>query len=347
MQAEAASERSLPWELRAGLALPLPSAVLGVLLASALFGVQVLLHGIWGYPVWDFDEPGAYANGLAHAALVGAILVAYTIASSAYFSVVAARDLRGLVSDAFIARVGPRGVRVLGTGPRALRGSRLAGAAGFGLGLVLIFGPPAMGDPDPLHRSFRDTAWVAAVLLVFFWLFARTVYLGVHRTRELARLAREELEVDLFDLRPLDAFGRVSLRLSLLFSIGGSLLVLLELADPIDRTLPLIVIVIGGTVAFALAVLVIPVRGVRRRIRAAKRAELDRLTDALRALREAPGAEPGRIADLVALRSYVEGVREWPFDAPTLRRFGLYLLIPLGSWLGGAFVERLLGAALD
>ena len=40
-------------------------------------------------------------------------------------------------------------------------------------------------------------------------------------------------------------------------------------------------------------------------------------------------------------------VREWPFDAPSMLRFALYLAIPLGSWLGGAFVERLLGAALD
>lgn len=40
-------------------------------------------------------------------------------------------------------------------------------------------------------------------------------------------------------------------------------------------------------------------------------------------------------------------MREWPFDAPTLARFLLYVAIPLGSWIGGALVERLLGAALD
>jgi hypothetical protein len=28
-------------------------------------------------------------------------------------------------------------------------------------------------------------------------------------------------------------------------------------------------------------------------------------------------------------------------------RFGLYLAIPLGSWLGGALVERLLTTALE
>ena len=31
----------------------------------------------------------------------------------------------------------------------------------------------------------------------------------------------------------------------------------------------------------------------------------------------------------------------------TLTRFFLYVAIPLGSWVGGALVERLLGAALD
>ena len=46
------------------------------------------------------------------------------------------------------------------------------------------------------------------------------------------------------------------------------------------------------------------------------------------------------IAELVAYRTTVESVKNWPFDNPTLVRFSLYLLIPLGSWLGGAFVER-------
>jgi predicted MFS family arabinose efflux permease len=40
-------------------------------------------------------------------------------------------------------------------------------------------------------------------------------------------------------------------------------------------------------------------------------------------------------------------VREWPVDASTLTRFALYLAIPVGSWLGGALVERLVNALLD
>jgi len=48
-----------------------------------------------------------------------------------------------------------------------------------------------------------------------------------------------------------------------------------------------------------------------------------------------------------AFEARIEAAREWPFDASTFMRFALYLMIPLGSWLGGAFVERLVDAALQ
>jgi hypothetical protein len=62
--------------------------------------------------------------------------------------------------------------------------------------------------------------------------------------------------------------------------------------------------------------------------------------------RAGPGALPS-LADWIAYRGLIESVREWPVDAPTLRRFTLYLAIPLGSWLGGALVERMIDALLD
>jgi hypothetical protein len=73
-----------------------------------------------------------------------------------------------------------------------------------------------------------------------------------------------------------------------------------------------------------------------------KHAELARSTAQLRA-RAAAGAReaPGSLADALAWRRHVEAVPDWPIDLPTLRRFMLYLAIPLGSWLGGALVDRL------
>ena len=51
-------------------------------------------------------------------------------------------------------------------------------------------------------------------------------------------------------------------------------------------------------------------------------------------------AEQPTIAEITAYQNVIENIRNWPFDSPTLLRFTLYLMIPLGSWLGGALVER-------
>ena len=50
--------------------------------------------------------------------------------------------------------------------------------------------------------------------------------------------------------------------------------------------------------------------------------------------------------ELVAYEARIESVREWPFDSGTLSRFLLYLALPLGSWAGGALVERAIDGLL-
>jgi hypothetical protein len=53
------------------------------------------------------------------------------------------------------------------------------------------------------------------------------------------------------------------------------------------------------------------------------------------------------MSEVVAYQQLVDGVREWPFDASTLVRFAIYLLIPLASWSGGAVVERVIDSLLE
>jgi hypothetical protein len=43
----------------------------------------------------------------------------------------------------------------------------------------------------------------------------------------------------------------------------------------------------------------------------------------------------------------LQSLHTWPIDVSTLLRFGLYLVVGLGSWLGAAFVERLVGLVFD
>jgi hypothetical protein len=125
--------------------------------------------------------------------------------------------------------------------------------------------------------------------------------------------------------------------------------------NAVDRGFAAQIVGIGALVlATGTVALLLPVRGVRERIRETKNAELARIHAAIRGETNALGesviarrAETVDLADLLAYRAHVQSVHEWPFDAPTMLRFALYLAIPIGSWLGGAMVERLLGAALD
>jgi hypothetical protein len=105
-------------------------------------------------------------------------------------------------------------------------------------------------------------------------------------------------------------------------------------------------VLVGFWVVFtvlAWAGMMLTLRGIRKKIAAAKERELDWCRRALRTARDALKSATNKnqsIGEITAYKTMIENIRNWPFDNPTLVRFSLYLLIPLGSWLGGAFVER-------
>ena len=100
-------------------------------------------------------------------------------------------------------------------------------------------------------------------------------------------------------------------------------------------------------VPFAALGLYAPVHGIHRRIQRERDEALARCRRAwARHLAEEPAPAPGTLADLAATEARIEAIPVWPFDGPTLRRFALYLLIPIVSWSGGALVERLVDAWL-
>ena len=97
-----------------------------------------------------------------------------------------------------------------------------------------------------------------------------------------------------------------------------------------------------ATLAFA-----VPIFALRHSILASKDVELDRLREEIREARMQTGAaDSPRLANSVAYYRLVESGREWPIDAANLLKFIGYLLLGLGSWLGGALVERILDTTL-
>jgi hypothetical protein len=224
---------------------------------------------------------------------------------------------------------------------------RVAGLVGIALALLL----PLLAEGGEF--TYRPSAWsyeVAwhRVLAPFIgWWTGRFLFAVLLESRRLSQLAACLPAIDLFDLRPLVSFARQGLSYALL-NVGFISIFALFLFESGFGVMFSLLGVANLTVSAA--GLLLPVHGVHLRIRAAKSEELDWCRERLRRARAelaARGATDTRITDLLAYRGFVEDVREWPFDASTLVRFGFYLLIPLGSWAGGALVERVIDRLLE
>jgi hypothetical protein len=200
--------------------------------------------------------------------------------------------------------------------------------------------PPGVDHPDLSWGLLRNPLLMAAAM--------RAVAGEYDLTRVFSRIGREAIEIDLLDRTRFRPLVRRGLRSVLMLAIGAALSSPLALApwkpDTWLAFMPL-------AASVAACALILPLRGVQERIRAAKDAELDRVRERIRkqrgALQGDAAAAGGPLAELLAWEERIERVREWPFDAPALLRFGLYLAIPLGGWLGGALVERVLDVFLD
>jgi hypothetical protein len=237
--------------------------------------------------------------------------------------------------------------RLLGSLPRfSRRGLVLASLAGALVPLLLFRRddvPRLLGGESVALRVLVNFCY----LTIFYATALPLLYVVGVSVLRMWRFGRDLVRVDLLDLAALQPFARFGLRPAFLLNLGAGLIVL----DVVVRTpqnTPSALLMFAPVALLGLAALLLPCGSVRGQVRQAKVAELGRLRSALGgdpdALRGSPlAAEAGRLStvDLVVWRDRVEALREWPFDASVLRRFGLYLLIPLASWVGAALVERL------
>ena len=320
-------------------------------LAIALvFGVVTMgLHEsmiFFGFEPLRFPSAAVRIGSL----LINALLLGYIPTANALLHRGVARDLRDLRP---VLPHSEEEWRELLSETTAVPSAALRMATG--IGLLLGAG---MATLDPELREVHSG--VSAFDPRFLWLLLhnsvvmalglRLIVTEAHVSRAYARIGEELVEVDLLDLAPLAPFARKGQRSVVLWAVLSVIISwfwFLGSALQANLVISLVVLIVL-TSAFLQ-----PVMGVRRRIRAAKRAELARTNDALRRERgrlldagpETDGSRT-RMADLVAYRSLVQDVREWPFDVSTLARFLLFGALGVGSWLGGALVERLLDVVL-
>ena len=337
------------WTERFYESVPVAPLWVGVGIAAGLLTLFLLLAWAFGgLAIFQARDAGLWDYREVRIALLVASLAGYLPTARRYVALGAQKnleDLRPLIDspsrefDAVRRRFGQLDAR------RA----RTAGA----LGVLIVPVTALILDRDPslyFQRAYWGSetgfAWVVGACMA--WSLGLFVYDTLAYARRFSELAGKLEGIDLLALQALAPFARQGLQSALLWLLLISLLSLNSL-DLAWFSATAALALVGGTAA-----LVLPVRGVHLRLRKLKQAELERVHAAMRGDPEPlAGSLLGRraaslgLSDLLAYRRFVESVREWPFDSPTLLRFGLYLAIPVGSWLGGAFVERLLEIALD
>ncbi len=329
------SRRSPAW-LGLGVALAW-LAVVGIahLVASATVGPIALPFG-----------PGRFAlTVVVNGALIGLIL-----ASHVYLHRGAIGDLRAL--EPVLPGRGADVARLVREVPEP------SSAVRIGATLVGVCGGLAIATLDPTlrglyeHVSVGDPRYLVYVLqnLIFGGLGGRLFAAELHTTRAYARLG-DDVEVDLLDLSRLRVFARKGLRSVVVWALLSTMLSLFWVLDSAGQSNVLFPFAV---LALVLAALVAPTLGVHRSIAAAKAAELTRVAEAIRRERERTlgprpsdgSPEDARLGNLIAYQGFVQSVREWPFDLSTVWRSLLLIVLGVGSWLGGALVERLLDAVL-
>ena len=348
MGRQARPERGrLGWTERAYASVPLSPAAVG----AAIAGVLVLAFGVSEFALGrhlllaEIDE----LLVVARIAVVHCLMAAYLPTAYIYLL----RGYRGTL-DQLQGDLNCSGAEVASLRARIGHYYPVArGIAGLGgLGIVLFLTratTPPLEDPWAWNALHQEVRWHRVLSLWSGPWIGILVLAGLAEGARLERLVPRLSRVDLLDLRPLRPFTRRGLFNALL--IAGAVGIGLLSVGVVESGFQ--VLVVGVWILFVVGIaigLLLALLPLHRLIRDAKRSELDWCRDALirerTKLREG-GAERSRIDEIVTYRDVVEGVSAWPADSPTFVRFSLYLLIPLGSWAGGAIVERFVDSLLD
>ncbi len=329
------SNTALAWENRLALWLPRPPLFGAFLIAICLSAAYLSFQ-------WFFDlrvDRGTFGVVL---------LITFLLMAPRYFLDRVDRQKNGMeVSLSDRHQVEVQGLHM----PRdAIRVSRFAGAVGViafvGLWQLLqVF--QGQDFVTPWLRFHRLSA-TAALFLLLGWLAGRRIYLWSVVIRNTP--GPQKSDIDLLNLEDLYAFGRGGLHATLVLYIVLAITGLLVLPG-VGSGLWVVLLMFAINLGLGLLTLLRPAHEVRSLIRAVKREELVRLEPLLRQARDdaltGDVSTQGRLTDLLAYKTQVESTPEWSFDSSTFLRFGLYLLIPVASMVGGALVERVVDFVLD
>lgn len=217
---------------------------------------------------------------------------------------------------------------------------------GVGVGVLFTVGMLSVFlavDPSKrlgtLFLTVREITIEVLVFAVMGWAVGAAV--------GLSRLTEERARPDLLDPRPFVPLARHGARLAAIWLVIQSIGIPFALSFPegsgqdVARTILFLLLALASLGGIAL---ILPCRGAHRVLRRAKRVELEAVRIQIAEARRT--REDAHLPGLLAWETRIEGVSEWPIDAAVLGRTGVFVLLPIASWVASAFVERLVDALL-
>lgn len=324
-------------------AIPLPPLVVGAMVAGALVLAFLGLDLVDGNLATLLSgEVAPWRHVEVRSAVVVSVLLAGVIVMHRYEELGTRRDAERLAPQ--LARGAAADDR-----PASSRAAGVLGAAMITMLVPMLYVVPSR-FLLPQTYAMPSVIFDLVIGAVLGWTTFKTLVAALHEDRRFARLAGRVRSIELLDLSPLYVFGQRGLRRALRWMLLVSIAALVFF-DAGKASPP--AVVLTGIFGFASFSFLLPVWGAHQRIRAEKRRELTTLRariaaerSRLRAAGWTPAYEGGHFADLLAYEARVSAVKAWPFDASTLLRLGLYACLPLGSWLGSAFVQHAIESLL-
>jgi hypothetical protein len=271
-------------------------------------------------------------------------LVAYVFGTSAAVEWTVQRALAAVRSVVKIDEAAFRGYAMrMGRLPRRLDGilllaSALTAVILFGvLGSDLLLDDPVTGAAQHLPADPVVAGVILSAYTVVGWAVLRLVFGTARLAWLLFNLAREPLEIRVFDTSSLIPFGNIALALAIA-PAGVIVILIIGLGSP---TTPLAWIVLVEATLASLLALLLPLLGIHRQMSRAKYAAMGelsvRLTELYHDVSSAlpvEGAESARLSNsastLIQMRKAVQEMTTWPFrDTVAFGRAVLIALAPL------------------
>jgi hypothetical protein len=224
----------------------------------------------------------------------------------------------------------------------------LALCIGIGLGLISVQSDPVSYGLDVAKTLLPVPYQYAAQIFVIAAMVA-VVIQTIRQLRIVDDLHRRADEIDLFHLTPTHAFADLTAQAAiglLLFILYNQLLEAVGIPAA-----PLYIVAILATLA--LCTFVLPLLGMRKRLKDEKTRLLDETNEAIKMTigrihgevnenqYEKISALSTAMSALVAERDLISGISIWPWEASTLRGFASAFLLPIFLYVVTRFLETL------